>query len=297
METTSSTAETPDTRAAGGRFAKGNRGGPGNPFARQTARLRQAALDATSPEDIRDIFDALKKKALEGDVPAAKLVLSYTVGKPVVTENPDTLDQQEFKTMMANTLDSAEGPLNIIKGMPLDLLVEMFRLILPAMRSQKAQLAREVLTAPLTEEEIEDNEDDDDADEESATSANSRARGASKGMPDDPLANIPDWMLRIGKEKPAPRTKAKRRQPTPAPVEAAEGRTKADADAELLHLLLQRAHHLAESNGDAAGPDVSTAESIAAFLKMARAPGEAPPSANGSNGRHSPSANGADGTK
>jgi len=276
METTT-TVETPETRAAGGRFAKGNRGGPGNPFARQTARLRQAALDATSPEDVRNIFDALKKKALEGDVPAAKLVLSYTVGKPVVAENPDTLDQQEFKTMMANTLDSAEGPLNIIKGMPLDLLLEMFRLILPAIRSRKAQLAKEVLTAPLTEEEIEDNEDDNVADEESTVPAR------------DPLDNIPDWMLRIGKEKPAPtRTKGKRQQPTPAPTQTAEARTKAEVDAELLHLLLQRAHHLAESNGDAVAlrPEVPTTEAIAAFLKMTGAPGETPPSANGSNGKH-----------
>ena len=41
-ETTTTTAEpttaTPEPRAANGRFAKGNRGGPGNPFARQTAQ-------------------------------------------------------------------------------------------------------------------------------------------------------------------------------------------------------------------------------------------------------------------
>ena len=32
-----------------GRFGTGNRGGPGNPFARQTARLRQAALQEGNP--------------------------------------------------------------------------------------------------------------------------------------------------------------------------------------------------------------------------------------------------------
>jgi len=40
-------------RGSDGRFAKGNPGGPGNPFARQVAALRQNMLDAVTGEDIR----------------------------------------------------------------------------------------------------------------------------------------------------------------------------------------------------------------------------------------------------
>ena len=131
------TDEKPDGRDAEGKFAKGNRGGPGNPFARQTARLRQAALDAVSPEQMSEVFQALHRNAVNGDVAAAKLLLSYTIGKPTAAENPDTLDQQEFRIMVANTAESAEGPVNIINGMPLDLLVQMLRIVIPAMRPRK----------------------------------------------------------------------------------------------------------------------------------------------------------------
>jgi hypothetical protein len=88
---------TPDTtgRAANGRFAKGNGGGPGNPFARQVAEWRRSALAATTPENIAAVIEQLHKQALQGDVAAAKLYLAYTLGKPAPSVDPDTLDVQE----------------------------------------------------------------------------------------------------------------------------------------------------------------------------------------------------------
>src|SRR5262245_13748564 len=82
-----------------GRFGKGNSGGPGNPFMRQTARLRRAALDAVSGEDMRDVINALKEKAKTGDVQAARLLLSYTVGKPAGASDPDTANRHELQMM------------------------------------------------------------------------------------------------------------------------------------------------------------------------------------------------------
>ena len=35
-----------------GRFAAGNKGGPGNPFARQTAANRQAVVNAVTEQDL-----------------------------------------------------------------------------------------------------------------------------------------------------------------------------------------------------------------------------------------------------
>ena len=69
-------------RNAAGRFAPGNPGGPGNPYARRVAALRAALLDAVSEEDLRALARSLVEKARGGDVAAAKLLLSYAVGRP-----------------------------------------------------------------------------------------------------------------------------------------------------------------------------------------------------------------------
>jgi hypothetical protein len=84
-------------RDAGGRFTSGNRGGPGNPFARQVAALRQAILDRLTPQDIQDIVDSLKKLAREGSFQAAKLLLAYAIGKPqpAPEPEPDPMDAAE----------------------------------------------------------------------------------------------------------------------------------------------------------------------------------------------------------
>jgi len=87
----------PPAHEANGRFAKGNRGGPGNPFARQVAALRKALLQSVTEEDLLAITLALKAKAKEGNVAAAKLLLAYAVGKPTSAPDPDRLDGQELE--------------------------------------------------------------------------------------------------------------------------------------------------------------------------------------------------------
>ncbi len=71
----------PSGRDSRGRFCRGNPGGPGNPFARKTAALRQALLDTVTVEDLQAIVRRLLQKAKEGDVAAARLVLSYAIDK------------------------------------------------------------------------------------------------------------------------------------------------------------------------------------------------------------------------
>lgn len=84
-------------RDAGGHFAKGNPGGPGNPFARRVARLRSLLLDALTDTDFEGIVKALADRAKAGDVAAAKLVLQYAVGAPVPATNPDKLEIEELR--------------------------------------------------------------------------------------------------------------------------------------------------------------------------------------------------------
>jgi len=61
MSSTTSAEAVPCThdRATGGRFAKNNSGGPGNPFARQTAALRAYLINHVTERDIQDILDIL----------------------------------------------------------------------------------------------------------------------------------------------------------------------------------------------------------------------------------------------
>src|SRR5437899_3454412 len=82
-------------RDARGRFTKNNRGGPGNPFARRVAALRQALLDTVTEEDIRVVSARLLEQARAGDLAAVKLLFAYVIGKPGECVDPDSLDQQE----------------------------------------------------------------------------------------------------------------------------------------------------------------------------------------------------------
>src|SRR4051812_17594013 len=75
-----------------GRFTRNNKGGPGNPFARRVAALRQAGVNAVSEEDLAEIIVEMVECAKDGDVAAARLVLSYTLGKPGAAPEPDRLD-------------------------------------------------------------------------------------------------------------------------------------------------------------------------------------------------------------
>ena len=86
-ETENSMCDHPSTnrqngRDASGRFAKGNSGGPGNPYARRTARLRSLIAESVSDDDLQEIVSKLVDDAKQGDQAAVKLLLSYLVGKP-----------------------------------------------------------------------------------------------------------------------------------------------------------------------------------------------------------------------
>jgi hypothetical protein len=69
-------------REACGRFAKGNPGGPGNPYPRRLAALRQALLKCVTEEDIVAITKAVIEEAKAGNMAAAKLLFQYVFGKP-----------------------------------------------------------------------------------------------------------------------------------------------------------------------------------------------------------------------
>ncbi len=75
-------------RDSRGRFAKGNPGVPGNPFAGRVAALRAALLRRATEADVAAVADRLLAKARKGDLAAAKLVLSYSLGPPAECVDP-----------------------------------------------------------------------------------------------------------------------------------------------------------------------------------------------------------------
>lgn len=74
-------APSPNGRTSRGRFAVGNPGGPGNPYARRVAALREALLASVTEADIRAVAQALVARAKQGDVPAVRELLDRLVGR------------------------------------------------------------------------------------------------------------------------------------------------------------------------------------------------------------------------
>lgn len=64
-----------------GRFATGNQFSTGNPHRSAVGKLRTAMLSAITPEAIEAVVLTLLNLAIDGNIPAAKLIFDI-VGKP-----------------------------------------------------------------------------------------------------------------------------------------------------------------------------------------------------------------------
>jgi len=82
-------------RDSRGRFTKGNPGGPGNPFASKTSKLRSALLGAVTQTAMRRIIKAIVAEAEKGDVQAAKLVFDRCLGPAEALDVLRRLEQIE----------------------------------------------------------------------------------------------------------------------------------------------------------------------------------------------------------
>ena len=130
-------------RAPNGRFAKGNPGGPGNPFARKVAAFRQEFMAAVTGDDIAVIVRALIDKAKAGDVAAARLVLQYTLGKPAAAVDPDRLDEMEWEQWQRD--QAAADSDTVWMGMHASTANTIARTIIPVMQKEHfAELHRQL---------------------------------------------------------------------------------------------------------------------------------------------------------
>jgi hypothetical protein len=82
-------------RDARGRFASGNKGGPGNPYAARVGRWRAIMTEAVTDDDMRAVVAALVAAAKRGESWAVKEVFDRTVGKPVEADLVARLEMLE----------------------------------------------------------------------------------------------------------------------------------------------------------------------------------------------------------
>src|SRR4051812_17103398 len=91
-------------RDARGRFARGNKGGPGNPFGRRLAQLREVLLRSATEENVERLANMLMEKAFAGDMAATRMLLLYWIGKPKEAAEPDRLDVEEWELARAQVV-------------------------------------------------------------------------------------------------------------------------------------------------------------------------------------------------
>src|SRR5262245_5203582 len=68
-------------RDAKGRFAKGNKGGTGNPLAGKVNKVRKAFLEFFEGAAMKILCEFMLRKALSGDPRFCRIILQYTIGK------------------------------------------------------------------------------------------------------------------------------------------------------------------------------------------------------------------------
>lgn len=124
-------------RDAKGRFAAGNPGGPGNPFARRVAALRKAFLEVVGEEDIKEVVQALLRRAKEGDVAAIKVMLAYAIGKPAEAVDPDEVDAGEWEGFRKTVVGPGEVEA-VCAGFPTALACLVARELVPAVTQARA---------------------------------------------------------------------------------------------------------------------------------------------------------------
>jgi hypothetical protein len=81
-----------------------------NPHARQAAQRLAALMATVKEQDVADVARILLDMARDGNIPAAKLLFSYVIGKPAPAVSPDRLDIDEWRIFKETAPMAAEMP-------------------------------------------------------------------------------------------------------------------------------------------------------------------------------------------
>jgi hypothetical protein len=172
------------SRAGDGKFTVGNPGGPGNPHARHCARMLALLRTSISDEEMVDIIRALVEKARKGDTSAAKILLSYKIGKPGEAPNPDQIDRDEWEHFQKDTINLQEMQ-QVLSSLPAKVGNDIARTALPIMTEARTKVLAANLgkrgSAP--KETIEPPVDVDTARNQTSPLPNRCSRQAPQGNP------------------------------------------------------------------------------------------------------------------
>ncbi|HEV8059690.1 MAG TPA: hypothetical protein VGP68_07445 [Gemmataceae bacterium] len=132
-------------RDANGKFAAGNRGGPGNPHARHCARMLEIFRNTISEEDFIRVVRKLLEKAEAGDTSAAKILVSYVVGKPLAAPHPDSIVRDEWDHFQNDAMKQRELAV-VMNSLPTHVGNDVARIALPIMTDVRTRgLAKQLL--------------------------------------------------------------------------------------------------------------------------------------------------------
>jgi hypothetical protein len=188
--------DTPTGRDAKGRFAKGNPGGPGNPFARHVAQLRSALVQCVSEEDIRYIAKGLLVNAKLGHLPSVRVLLMYVLGKPSGAVNPDTLDIDEWRQLVQPLAQIAAELPEALMTVPAATAADMVRSAQPYAQ----RMAGEEMTAPSPEACEQAKDEEARRQEEEARTGKRRPGARPRPSPNGvfrPRGAVPQWLDKI----------------------------------------------------------------------------------------------------
>jgi hypothetical protein len=104
--------------------------------------LRKALAACISEDDIMDLGRSLYLAARNGDWVAAKLLLSYVIGKPAPPPDPDTLEEHEWKVFKALPVNG-EDVTALLGGLQAKLANQLARDALPLLEVEHAKLMAE----------------------------------------------------------------------------------------------------------------------------------------------------------
>ena len=146
-QTTDPTADTSQLngqRDSSGRFIKGNRGGPGNPYNRHVANLKVWLAEIMDKAAIQRIGRKMLALAEGGNVQASRLLMQYSMPKEV---KPDQMDLDEWKLFKEDgeifALMTAEV------GKPSSIIaLEMLRTTRPGISDSFIDMTANMLTTP-----------------------------------------------------------------------------------------------------------------------------------------------------
>src|SRR5260370_995050 len=112
---------------------------PPRPRPRHPTTNRRAFVGVLGPAQVAAIAQKILERALAGDMTAAKLALTFCVGKPAPAHDPDVQDVEELHLYQKAAEATAVLP-TAVQALPADLACGMVQAARPAMRDPMADV-------------------------------------------------------------------------------------------------------------------------------------------------------------